>query len=80
MSEATALRWYSQGPGRCIGFVLVADREVPEPYFKVYIGIGTGFNEKYDTALIAGSGMPLLDEVMARGLAGERAEGLRYAY
>jgi hypothetical protein len=73
--EITSLRWYGT-----IGFVLVTDVDEDGAYFKVYVGNGSGWNTQADARYIATAGMPVLDEVLARHLAGEFAGDREYRY
>jgi len=82
--EIVALRWYPAGmvtaPEAVIGFVALVDRTPGHPpYFKVYIGLAGGTDGRLDADRIARHGAPILDEAMARHLAGPRWKKLPYA-
>lgn len=83
-TEVHALRWYPAGmvtaPDAVIGFAALIDRGPGhDPYFKVYVGLAGGSDTQLDAERIARHGAPILDEVMARHLAGPRWKKLRYA-
>jgi len=82
--EIVPLRWYPAGiemaPGAVIGLVALIDRGAGhEPFFKVYIGLAGGSDSRLDADRIARHGAPIMDEAMARVLAGARWKKLHYA-
>lgn len=78
--EIIALRWYPAhlNATQVIGLVGLADRQAG--VFKVYIGVASGQDGRADALHIARHGAPILDEVMARHLAGPRWKKLAYGH
>jgi hypothetical protein len=83
--QAFALRWYTPMPHdvmhapHIIGIVGLLNEDGEGPYFKVYIGCtAPTHDEERDVRQIVETGSHIADEVLARHLMAEHAEGRRY--